>query len=63
VGVGSNSNVGENGMEAEECRAAVLEVDPASGNSSSFLREDDATDSLRQRCADAAGYAESLPFS
>ena len=31
--VGSNSNVGENGMEAETNRAAVLEVDlrPASG--------------------------------
>jgi len=31
VGVGSNSNVGENGMAAEVNRAAVLEVDPASG--------------------------------
>jgi hypothetical protein len=29
--VGSNSNVGENGMEAETNRAAVLEVDSASG--------------------------------
>jgi len=29
--VGSNSNVGENGMEAEEHRAAILEVDLASG--------------------------------
>jgi glucose/arabinose dehydrogenase len=29
--VGSNSNVGENGMEAEKNRAAVLEVDRASG--------------------------------
>ncbi len=29
VGVGSNSNVGENGMAAEADRAAVLEVDPA----------------------------------
>lgn len=29
--VGSNSNVGENGMEAEENRAAILEVDLASG--------------------------------
>ena len=29
--VGSNSNVGENGMEAEKDRAAVLEVDRASG--------------------------------
>ena len=31
VGVGSNSNVAENGMEEEEKRAAVLEVDVASG--------------------------------
>jgi len=31
VGVGSNSNVGENGMEAEKNRAAILEVDRASG--------------------------------
>jgi glucose/arabinose dehydrogenase len=29
--VGSNSNIGENGMEAETNRAAVLEVDRASG--------------------------------
>lgn len=29
--VGSNSNVGENGMENEESRAAVLEVDVATG--------------------------------
>src|SRR3954471_16040602 len=29
--VGSNSNVAENGIAAEENRAAVLEVDPASG--------------------------------
>jgi glucose/arabinose dehydrogenase len=28
VGVGSNSNVGENGMAAERDRAAILEVDP-----------------------------------
>jgi glucose/arabinose dehydrogenase len=29
--VGSNSNVGENGLAAEEGRAAVWEIDPASG--------------------------------
>lgn len=29
--VGSNSNIGENGMDKEENRAAILEVDPASG--------------------------------
>jgi glucose/arabinose dehydrogenase len=31
VGVGSNSNVGENGMEEEVDRAAVLEIDTATG--------------------------------
>lgn len=31
VGVGSNSNVAENGMEAEHMRAAILEVDAATG--------------------------------
>ena len=31
VGVGSNSNVGENGMEVETNRAAILEIDPATG--------------------------------
>jgi glucose/arabinose dehydrogenase len=29
--VGSNSNVAENGMDKEESRAAILEIDPASG--------------------------------
>jgi glucose/arabinose dehydrogenase len=29
VAVGSNSNIGENGMESEANRAAILEVDPA----------------------------------
>jgi glucose/arabinose dehydrogenase len=33
VGVGSNSNVGENGMEAEKNRAAILEIDPAAKTS------------------------------
>lgn len=36
VGVGSNSNVGENGMAEEERRAAVLEVNPADGNTRVF---------------------------
>ncbi|MNM30831.1 Membrane bound L-sorbosone dehydrogenase [compost metagenome] len=31
VTVGSNSNVGENGLEKEEGRAAIWEVDPSSG--------------------------------
>ena len=31
VTVGSNSNVGENGIEAEENRAAILAIDPSSG--------------------------------
>ena len=34
--VGSNSNVGENGMELEKERAAIWEVDPASGRHSIF---------------------------
>ena len=36
VTVGSNSNVGENGMENEASRAAILEVDPATGHWRSF---------------------------
>jgi glucose/arabinose dehydrogenase len=36
VTVGSNSNVGENGMAVEERRAAILEVDPATGASRVF---------------------------
>lgn len=36
VTVGSNSNVGEHGMENEERRAVILEVDPASGRSRVF---------------------------
>jgi glucose/arabinose dehydrogenase len=31
VGVGSNSNIGENGMQVEHMRAAILEVDVATG--------------------------------
>ena len=31
VGVGSNSNIGENGMDIEVNRAAILEIDPATG--------------------------------
>jgi glucose/arabinose dehydrogenase len=34
--VGSNSNVGENGMEAEKDRAAVIEIDRATGASRVF---------------------------
>ncbi len=36
VTVGSNSNVGENGVAAEERRAAILEIDPATGASRIF---------------------------
>ena len=36
VGVGSNSNIGENGLEVEYRRAAVLEVDVATGASRVF---------------------------
>jgi glucose/arabinose dehydrogenase len=32
VAVGSNSNVAENGIEAEDGRAAIWEIDPATGN-------------------------------
>jgi hypothetical protein len=34
--VGSNSNVAENGMEAEQNRAAILEIDPATGSTRIF---------------------------
>jgi glucose/arabinose dehydrogenase len=34
--VGSNSNVGENGLDKEERRAAILEIDPKSGQSRVF---------------------------
>jgi glucose/arabinose dehydrogenase len=34
--VGSNSNVGENGLDKEERRAAILEIDPATGRSRVF---------------------------
>jgi glucose/arabinose dehydrogenase len=36
VGVGSNSNVAEHGMAAEEGRAAIWQIDPASGASRLF---------------------------
>lgn len=36
VTVGSNSNVAENGIEKEQGRAAILEVDPSSGHSRIF---------------------------
>lgn len=36
AGIGSNSNVGENGLENETHRAAVLEIDVASGRSRVF---------------------------
>jgi hypothetical protein len=36
VGVGSNSNVGENGMQVEHMRAAILEVDAATGTTRVF---------------------------
>ena len=36
VGVGSNSNVAENGMAEEENRAAVLEIDPTTGATQLF---------------------------
>ena len=36
VTVGSNSNVAENGIDKEEQRAAILEIDPASGKTRVF---------------------------
>jgi glucose/arabinose dehydrogenase len=36
VSVGSNSNVGENGLDKEERRAAILEIDTANGQSRVF---------------------------
>lgn len=36
VGIGSNSNITENGIEAEKGRAAIWEVDRASGRARSF---------------------------
>jgi len=36
VTVGSNSNVGENGINKEENRAAILEIDPATGATKLF---------------------------
>ena len=36
VTVGSNSNVAENGMENEESRAAILEIDPGDGDARVF---------------------------
>lgn len=36
VGVGSNSNIAENGIEQERDRAAILEIDPADGSTRVF---------------------------
>jgi glucose/arabinose dehydrogenase len=36
VGVGSNSNVAEKGMDVERNRAAILEIDPATGSTRVF---------------------------
>ena len=36
VTVGSNSNAAENGLDKEERRAAILEVDPATGQTRVF---------------------------
>ena len=36
VGVGSNSNAAENGMEEEHNRADILEIDPATGDTRVF---------------------------
>ncbi|MBB3860647.1 glucose/arabinose dehydrogenase [Novosphingobium hassiacum] len=36
VGIGSNSNIGERGMDAEEDRAVIWEIDPATGTNRVF---------------------------
>ncbi len=36
AGIGSNSNVGDNGMAAEANRAAILEIDPATGQARAY---------------------------
>ena len=36
VGVGSNSNAGENGLDWEKDRARILEIDPATGEARAF---------------------------
>jgi glucose/arabinose dehydrogenase len=36
VGVGSNSNVGENGLDREEGRAAIWQIDPETGDAGIF---------------------------
>jgi len=36
AGIGSNSNVGDNGLAAEEGRAAIVEIDPATGATRMF---------------------------
>ncbi|MCW2367183.1 glucose/arabinose dehydrogenase [Sphingobium sp. B7D2B] len=36
VGVGSNSNIAENGLDAEDYRAAILEIDPRKGEANIF---------------------------
>jgi glucose/arabinose dehydrogenase len=36
VTVGSNSNIGENGLDKEEQRAAILEIDPSTGRTTLF---------------------------
>lgn len=36
VGIGSNSNIAENGLDAEEYRAVVLEIDPSKGESNIY---------------------------
>lgn len=36
VGIGSNSNIGENGLETESNRASIIEVNPATGDNRVF---------------------------
>ena len=56
AGVGSSSNIAENGMEAEENRAAIYEIDLASGGSRIF------TSGLRNAVGMAWGAGNRRPL-
>src|SRR3546814_6376339 len=47
VTVGSNSNVAENGIEAEQGRAAIWQVDIARGAHRNFARSEEHTPELK----------------
>jgi hypothetical protein len=51
VTVGSNSNIAENGIDAERGRALILEIDPATGAATEFARTASTSTSARSRRA------------